>query len=642
MNKECHQKSDIFIRRPYQVCLIVIVVLALYYPAIFAEVSMLDDQDAITGLFNLQSFDIGSLFFPRAQEGGYYRPFLGVSYLIDRFWWFLDPKIMHFENILMHLVNSVLVFFVGIRLCRNDLINSRYLPLAGSLLFALHPINTESVNWISGRTDPMACMFVLSALLLVLQFREKGKLLYLLAAFFLTLCGILAKETALGFILGAVFILTAEDERKVETCEGINRISPVIIVSYTALALLSALIYSNFYMVIVFGVGFWFHLAIADKKATFLTGYACKMLTLLAIITSGVAVVVLFYTLRKLAFASDTSKVAATLKAMAADFNYTLELFLGAAGFYVKKFFIPTPLNLAIREIDPLYALFGVICFMSSILLIYLRKTYSSLIIAGFMMLSPAFLLVFGTFAWTAYAERYCYIPSAFWILAGVSYIDKNIMTHTQRVIGRFLFAVVVVYFAVSSFQRNLLWLTNIDIIKDTVEKSPDFKNIRGLYMSALVNKKDFVEAERQYQAAQKIRVVAYDERYDIMYAAILTHLKRYPEAEGVYQDVEIKTKGHSTELYEAMISYFNGRILELKEGPDVDSFRRQRITAFEKLYRLNKSPLIGYRLGQNYLSIGKSVQACEAIKSAIVSFKSNEPLKRNAENLLKSIEKCE
>ncbi|MGE3549001.1 MAG: glycosyltransferase family 39 protein [Geobacter sp.] len=197
--------------RRYQVCLIVIAVLALYYPAIFAEVSILDDREAITNLFNLDSFDIGSMFFPRATDGGYYRPFLGISYLIDRFWWFLDPHIMHFENILMHLANSLLVYAIGIKLCRRE---TGMLPLAGALLFALHPINTESINWISGRTDPMAGMFVLAALYFVLMYREQQRKMYLVAASVLTLCGIFSKETAFGFFIGAFFILSAEQEKK--------------------------------------------------------------------------------------------------------------------------------------------------------------------------------------------------------------------------------------------------------------------------------------------------------------------------------------------------------------------------------------------------------------------------------------------
>ncbi|MGE3549678.1 MAG: hypothetical protein AB7I29_07245 [Geobacter sp.] len=59
---------------------------------------------------------------------------------------------------------------------------------------------------------------------------------------------------------------------------------------------------------------------------------------------------------------------------------------------------------------------------------------------------------------------------------------------------------------------------------------------------------------------------------------------------------------------------------------------------ALEKLYALNKSPFTGYRLGQNYLSAGKRTEARDIINSAIPRFKSDEPLKKNAESLLLKI----
>lgn len=45
---------------------------------------------------------------------------------------------------------------------------------------------------------------------------------------------------------------------------------------------------------------------------------------------------------------------------MAGDPNYSVSVFLGAVGFYVKKFFLPLPLNLFIVEVDPLYDFIGI------------------------------------------------------------------------------------------------------------------------------------------------------------------------------------------------------------------------------------------------------------------------------------------
>ncbi|MGE3549677.1 MAG: tetratricopeptide repeat protein, partial [Geobacter sp.] len=399
--------------------------------------------------------------------------------------------------------------------------------------------------------------------------------MYLVAASVLTLCGIFSKETAFGFFIGAVFILAAEHEKKHNILYDKRSVSPIILVCYTALAFLTALFYNNFYIVLLLGLLFWIHLVINTNKTQDTKHYTKHFVSSVSVLLSVILIVTLFFAFRKTAFVSDTSKIVNTLKAMTSDPNYTLELYFGAAGFYVKKFFLPTPLNLAIREIDPLYELFGVICFMACIAFIYLRRLYSSLVIAGFMMLAPAFLLVLGTFAWTAYAERYCYIPSAFWILAGICYIDSKADVHKHFIkIARLTFYFFAIYFTVSSLQRNLQWRTNIDIIKDTVKKTPDFKNVRGLYMSALVEKKDFAEAERQYHAAKKINTIAYDERYDIMYATILISQKRYSEAEKIYKEVEAKTNGRSIELYETMIAYYDSKIFESKNGPEASNYK--------------------------------------------------------------------
>ncbi len=89
---------------------------------------------------------------------GYYRPVISLSYMIDYALWGLKPWGFHFSNIIFHTVSCILVYFIG-----NSLFNNRFASLVASLLFACHPIHTESVTWVSGRTDVIAGMFFLSA-----------------------------------------------------------------------------------------------------------------------------------------------------------------------------------------------------------------------------------------------------------------------------------------------------------------------------------------------------------------------------------------------------------------------------------------------------------------------------------------------
>lgn len=630
--------------RPYQVCLLVIAVLTLYYPTMFAEVSVLDDREAISGMLNTDTFDLKSILFPRSMDGGYYRPLIGISYAIDRFWWFLDSKIMHFENILMHLINTLLVFWLGSRLCRQQQSEKMMLPFWGALLFALHPINAESVNWISGRTDPLACMFVLAAMLLVLRYKEQKKMLLLLLAGILALLGALAKETALGFFPASIFILMVGSQ--LDNCpeypvDRMHKSLPVFL-GYTAVAFLAALLFVNYYLVILTGVVYWLHCLFAVNRGQLLATAVARVRSALFFVAAIIFFGLIFYGLRKLAFTSDISKISTTLRLMIADFNYTIQIFMGAAGFYVKKFFIPAPLNIAIREIDPLYELFGVVCFMGCVYLITLRRVAAALVLAGFFMLAPAFPFAFGTIAWTAFAERYDYIPSAFWILGSICFVQslpaEPVYRNRKFILGGAV--VLVALFAGLTFERNLLWQTNIGIFKDAVEKSPTFKNVRGIYITALVGDRQYEEAERQYFIAKKLHSITYDERYDLLYASLLMNKEKHGEVERVFAEIESKTNKKSEALYEGMVAYYDTRLFNEKDVAVLDEIRAKKIYAIERLYELNKSPHTAYKLGQAYMAVGDYKKAYENIKIAAELYGTKNPMKRNSEVLLKTIER--
>jgi hypothetical protein len=169
-------QTNFKLRRGYQALLICFVVLVVYYPTLSAEVCLLDDQSMLNDMLNAPPFDLKALFLPGSGGGGYYRPLIGLSYFFDRFAWGLSHEIMHFENILFHLSNSLLVFGIGCALAGYVAL-APAVPLLSALLFALHPLATESVNWISGRTDLLAGAFVFAAAFCVLRFPRRGILI---------------------------------------------------------------------------------------------------------------------------------------------------------------------------------------------------------------------------------------------------------------------------------------------------------------------------------------------------------------------------------------------------------------------------------------------------------------------------------
>jgi hypothetical protein len=116
------------------------------------------------------------------------RPFPAVSYQLTALGGPSSPFLHHALNILIHAGNALLV----VLLARVGA--SLSLPAAtfAGLVFAILPVQTESVAWITGRVDSMPAFFYLASFLAYLRWRESGGArirLYLgsLALFFMAL-----------------------------------------------------------------------------------------------------------------------------------------------------------------------------------------------------------------------------------------------------------------------------------------------------------------------------------------------------------------------------------------------------------------------------------------------------------------------
>jgi tetratricopeptide (TPR) repeat protein len=116
-----------------------------------------------------------------------YRPLRTLEFAVD---WAISggrPWFFHLRSVLWHALACVLLYAVLRRLLAAD-----GPALVGTLAFALHPVNTESVAWITSRGDVLLLFWFLLALLLYLRDRP-------LPAAFAFLGALLSKETAVFF-----------------------------------------------------------------------------------------------------------------------------------------------------------------------------------------------------------------------------------------------------------------------------------------------------------------------------------------------------------------------------------------------------------------------------------------------------------
>jgi len=122
------------------------------------------------------------------EKRAYWHPLTWLSHMVDCQVFGLNAGMHHMSNVLLHILNSLLLFFVF------KFMSGAFLPSALiALLFALHPLSVDSVAWIAERKNVLSTLFWLLTMLAYIHYSQKpGKGRYLLF-FFVFILGLLAK-----------------------------------------------------------------------------------------------------------------------------------------------------------------------------------------------------------------------------------------------------------------------------------------------------------------------------------------------------------------------------------------------------------------------------------------------------------------
>lgn len=93
-----------------------------------------------------------------------YIPLTFLSFKIETMIAGMNPMIFHVDNLLLHIINVLLVAWIITRLT-----GSRLAGWCIAMIFAIHPLNAETVVWISARKDLLATFFALLSIVFVFK-----------------------------------------------------------------------------------------------------------------------------------------------------------------------------------------------------------------------------------------------------------------------------------------------------------------------------------------------------------------------------------------------------------------------------------------------------------------------------------------
>ncbi len=372
----------------------------------------------------------------------YYRPLTLFTLLIEGRLHGFNPFLMHLFNVLLHAANAFLVYSLA-----RELLNDASAALLAGLLFAVHPVNSEGVDFLSGgRNTMLACLFILMAYLghrrSVIE--ESRSCAFAGAVFFLA--GLFSKEIAVS-LLPFIVAIEITPLRK----DSLQRRSAIIrLIPYAACTLLYFTLRSN-------------ALSYAGVQVGILPGLGTRLLDNLYIIPRYLLTVIWPVSLS-------------------------------------SKYFIPDDLHLLALPL-----VFGWLCVIG-VLGWLLTRGRSRATLFGLLWLFAFWLPVSGIIPIPSapLADRYFYVPViGLWIVIA----DQAGRLFPAGVVSRrraaSVAAIFVLVLAVLTVRRNLDWKSDIALFSRVVEQYPErafgHHNLGCAYLDKV---KNLDLAEKEFEKA--------------------------------------------------------------------------------------------------------------------------------------------
>jgi len=184
------------------ICILLVIATFIAYMQVlkYGFITSFDDTEYLTSNWNIKAgLTKESIVWAFSTSyASNWHPVTWLSHMLDYEFYGLEPFGHHLTSLLFHIINTLLLFGVLLKmtgaLWRSGLV---------SVLFALHPLNVESVAWVSERKNVLSTFFLLLTLWAYVKYVDKKNARnYLLVVLFLVL-GLMSKPmlVTLPFVL---------------------------------------------------------------------------------------------------------------------------------------------------------------------------------------------------------------------------------------------------------------------------------------------------------------------------------------------------------------------------------------------------------------------------------------------------------
>ena len=421
MDKNSHKNQYIFIVIIFILCFI------LYSNTLFNDF-VYDDNFQIKENFWIRDLRfIPQMFLKdvwnfRSPDwiSNYYRPMMHVIFLLSYQIFSLKPWGYHLVNILFHAGVSIMVFLVtgellkhlkSDELPKNNVFLS--IPFVTAIIFAIHPIHSEVVAWISAIPDLSYSLFYLLGFYFYIKFKDGSKISYTISIICF-LFSMFCKEPAVTFIF-IIFLYDFIRKKEGYSSQSLEEYVPFI-------------------MAFIIYMGFRFH---ALKG---LTAYHSH---------SGLSIINIFPLF----------------------VDYIIKIF---APFNLSIFYVFHSIK-QIYEIKGIISLLIIFLYVFLLIISYKKNKlfFFGLIFFVIPLLPALYIPVLGE---NPFADRYMYLPLFGFAFCISMIICKLIVVPKYRFPIIIIIISIGLVFSYLTIKRNKVWKNELTLWTDTVNKSPEWR----------------------------------------------------------------------------------------------------------------------------------------------------------------------